>query len=109
MANSIVYVTEYSQMFVDTAGVGPMCKDPPLADYTITAGASSAQGQVFNPATRFIRMHCDNTDSGVGVAVLIGANPTATSSNGRMAPNQTEYRAVPLGAGYRVAIIQLSN
>lgn len=58
----------------------------------------SAQSQPFQPGTNYIRMHTDVTCS-----ISLGLNPLATTDNGRLAPNQTEYMGV--NPGDRVAVI----
>ena len=59
---------------------------PPLAEQTLTTSGSSGQTSAFNARTRIIRVHTDGICS-----ISIGANPTATTSTGRMAAGQTEY------------------
>jgi len=95
-----LYVSEYSRIAGDAGGNIPMSYEAPLADYTVSVGSGSVQGPVFQSATRYVRLHSDSICS-----VLIGSNPTVTTSNGRMAANQTEYRSIPQGVGYQVAVI----
>ena len=82
-----LYITEYT----DTQGTRPVPREPPAAEQTVAIGAA-AQSAPFGPNTHLIRVHADSICS-----VVIGGNPTATTSNGRMAANQTEYRGVSPG------------
>lgn len=103
MAAAIVYVTEFSELAPTAAGQSATAAQPPMAEQTITSSASSAQcANAFQPATRFVRMHCDTSGP---VCIEFGANPTATVTTARMAANQTEYFAVPRGQGWKVAVI----
>lgn len=74
--------------------------EPPLAEQTVAIGGGSLSSNAFNTATRFVRLHSDAICS-----VEFGTSPTATSLTGRMAQNQTEYRAVPAGQSFKVAVI----
>ena|SRR5215831_8207613 len=98
-----LYVTEYSALGLGETGAIP--QEPPLADYKIAVGAASTNPpQTFNAATRFVRLAVDALNA---VSVLIqGPGATVTTSNQRLAPNQTEYKAVPQGAGFGVYSIQ---
>lgn len=95
-----LYITEYAELPIGPAGrVGQMPMEPPVAEQAIpftTAVASAA----FNAKTRFVRLHTDAICS-----VVFGVTPVATVANGRMAAGQTEYRAVPPGAGYKVSVV----
>jgi len=94
---STLYVTEYAKIASDANGNFAMGQEPPLADYTVAFGSSSP---AFNVATRFVRLHADSICS-----VLLGTNPSAATTNGRMAANQTEYRAVPQGSNFKVSVV----
>ncbi len=85
---AIVYITEYAGIAVPTQAPS----EPPVNEQTVAIGASSAQSKPFTANTRLIRVSVDAICS-----VVVGANPTATTTNGRFAANQTEYRAVQPG------------
>ena len=98
---AVLYITEYAEMQIGPAGrAGQMPMEPPLAEQTVAIGGTSTASAAFNAKTRFVRLHTDAICS-----VLFGTAPTAAATNGRMAANQTEFRAVPLGASYKVAVI----
>jgi hypothetical protein len=72
---------------------------PPLAEQTVAIGAGSvACTNAFRANTLFVRVIVDATCS-----IAFGTAPTATTTNMRMAANQTEYFAV--SPGQRVAVI----
>ena len=98
-----LYVAEYATGgFAQVGGaVVQTSHEPPLAEQTVAIGGSSAQSSAFNAQTTLIRLHCDAICS-----VLFGTNPTAAAINQRYAANQTEYKTVPRGQSYKVAVIQ---
>lgn len=97
---AILYITEYAQMGAAPNSVPQMPQEPTQAEQTLAIGGSSGQSAFFQVGTRFVRLHCDSVCS-----VKLGQNPTATATSGRLAANQTEYRAVPEGGTFRVAVI----
>ena len=94
--------TLYIAEFVSIGGTGnfpiqsPLA--PPVAEQTVSIGATSAQSAVFNANTNFVRLATDSACS-----VEFGANPTATAAKMRLPANQTEYFAVM--PGQKVAVI----
>jgi hypothetical protein len=98
-------VTEYAEIAVGPAGrVGQMPLGPKLASYGVGNAGATTQGAVFNAKTRFVRLHTDTI-----CCYEIDTNPTAVAigagMSSRLAAGQTEYVAVPLGGGFRVAAI----
>ena len=98
-------VVEYAEMEIGPAGrVGQMPMQPPIASQGVGNAGGSTQSAVFNAKTRFVRLHADTV-----CCVEFGTNPTAVAIGAtmttRLAAGQTEYHAVPLGGGYRVAAI----
>jgi hypothetical protein len=93
-----LYVTEYGTISgLPATANGQMPLEPPLADYIVSIpGISPA----FQPTTRMVRLNCD-----VVCSVLFGQAPSASTSNGRMAQNQTEFRGVPEGMAFRVSVV----
>ena len=93
-----LYVTEYGTIAgLPATANGQVPLEPPLADYTVSIpGISPA----FQPTTRMVRLHCDAICS-----VLFGQSPSASTSNGRMATNQTEFRGVPEGMSFKVSVV----
>jgi hypothetical protein len=71
---------------------------PPLAEQTVTIGASSTQSNAFHQHTRYIRVHTDAI-----MSFAIGPNPAATVNNARMAANATEYFEVQ--PGHKIAVV----
>lgn len=98
---AVLYITEYAdlaQMPDQTRHEMP--QEPALVDQTVAIGGASTASLAFGNSTRFVRLHSDAICS-----ILFGTAPTATATKGRMAANQTEYRGVPQGASYKVAVI----
>ena len=98
-------VTEYAEMQIGPAGrVGQMPMQPPLASQGVANAGASTQSTAFNAKTRFVRVHTDSI-----CCIEFGTNPTAVaigaSMTTRMAAGQTEYHAVPLGGGFKVAAV----
>jgi len=85
-----LYVAEFSTIGgrSNFPVAGAQC--PPLAEQTISMSGTSAQASNgFGTNTKFIRI---NTDAICSIA--FGANPTAATTDMRLAANQTEYFAV---------------
>lgn len=98
---AVLYITEYAGLMPSpVGGQGQIPMEPPLAEQTVAIGSSSAASVAFNSQTRLVRLHTDAICS-----VEFGTAPTATATKQRMAANQTEYKGVPLGASYEVAVI----
>lgn len=94
-----VFVTEYAGVARVGSAYPPVAKGPPLAEQRLAVG-SETKSNAFHASTAIIRVHTDAICS-----VLIGTAPTATTSSARMAADQTEYFAVPVGASYKISII----
>lgn len=99
---STLYIAEYALAALQqVSGSPPQAPhEPPLVEQTVPIGGSSQQSQPFNAQTTAVRLHCD-----VVCSVAFGLNPSATTSNQRFAANQTEFKSVPKGQGYIVAVI----
>lgn len=83
---AVLYITEYAHQAKDVNGqLIPAGTEPPLASQTVAIGVA-AQSAAFNAKTKFVRLHCDAICS-----VKFGSNPTATTSDARMAANSTEF------------------
>lgn len=96
-----LYITEYADIHIGQAGrIGQIPLEPPLAEQTVAIGAGSVASAAFNTATRMVRLHTDAVCS-----VAFGTNPTATVAKQRLAANQTEYKSIPNGQAFKVAVI----
>lgn len=85
-----VYVTEYARATQDSRANIPSAEEPPLATQVLDTTAGVIASNFFNKETRMIRVHTDGICS-----VVVGTAPVATTSNSRMAANQTEYFGIP--------------
>lgn len=90
-----LYVAEFQGMKIG----GPAMQVPPIAEYVIAISGSSTKGQSFSDNTNYVRVNCDTICS-----ISFGNDPTATTSNMRLAANQTEYYEVR--KGQKIAVIQ---
>jgi hypothetical protein len=96
-----LYITEYGTIAALPATAnGQVPFEPPLAEQVLDFTGGPATSAAFQQYTRMIRMNCDATCS-----LIVGANPSASTSNGRWATNQTEFRGVPEGQGFKVSVI----
>ena len=95
-----LYVTEYGTIAgLPATANGQVPLEPPLADYIVPIPGTSPP---FQSGTRMLRLHCDATCS---LLIGPGGSTNATTSNGRWATNQTEYRGVPEGRGFVVSVV----
>lgn len=93
-----IYVTEHEKMTLSFGNLLPVVKMPPLASMTAPIGVSSTQTSGFGSSTYIVCVHADTICS-----VAFGTNPTATTSDRRIASNATEYfEVVP---GQKIAVI----
>jgi hypothetical protein len=102
---AFLFIAEFADLPVGLAGkVGQFAMQPPLAEQAIANAGGNVQSNAFNAQTRYVRLHTDSI-----CAIKFGTNPTAVASGAsgtaRMAANQTEYFAVPMNAGFKVAAI----
>lgn len=97
-----LFISEFAQEGVDALGrVMPVAKAPVLAAQTVTIAGASAQSSALAATTTLVRLHTDTP-----CHVLFATNPTATTSNMRLAADQTEYFSVPANSGLKIAVIQ---
>lgn len=95
---AVLFIAEFEHIARMPNGPVQIAEMPAVAEQTVAIGGSSTQSSAFNAATNYIRVHTDAICS-----ILIGSNPTATSSKTRMAADQTEYFKVK--AGDKIAVI----
>jgi hypothetical protein len=85
-----LYIAELSDLAkANTGGPIQIAQMPPAVEQAIAFGAVS---NAFSVNTRFLRLCADSACS-----IAIGANPTATTTNWRLAPNSVEYIGVTPG------------
>ncbi len=95
-----LYVTEFQTIGMRQNRMVEAAEQPPLAEQTVSIGASSTPSSAFNASTEIVRLHTD-----VVCSIQFGTAPTATTSLMRMAANSGEYFVVPKGQSYKVAVI----
>lgn len=97
---ALLYITEFESLTpTNEGGAAQIARAAPVVDQApLAIAGGSLQSAAFGATTRYVRLHCDAICS-----VAFGANPTATSSNMRLAGSQTEYFGVT--PGQKVAVI----
>jgi hypothetical protein len=95
---AFIYVNEFPELRVFQGGGVQAPELPSLAGYTVANAGASTQSAAFNAKTKFIEVHTDSICS-----ILVGANPTAVTTQGRMAAGETRYYRV--NAGDKIAAI----
>lgn len=107
---AVLYITEFVSQGVDLNGRQlPVAALPINSNQTLAVGGSSASSSSLQNNTQLVRLHTDTTCS-VNVSTVTSATGavTATTTNFRMAANQTEYFNVPNNNSYKVACISNS-
>jgi|SRR5215831_18549384 len=90
-----LFITEYQTAASDQGRALPLGHGFPVAKQVLGVGGVATQSQPFSKYTHFVRLHADTICSYlVGTAA---SPPTATTSDARMAANQTEYFGVDPG------------
>lgn len=104
---AVFYITEYAAVGLVPGTRIPVPQEPPIAEQTVAIGVGSTQSASFNVKTVLVRLHTDAICS-----KLVGANPTALATSGRMGVNTTEYIALDKQTGadsaLKIAVIQNS-
>lgn len=89
---STLYIKEHQTM-PQMSGNPQIWAEPAGTEQTpVTVSGTSAQSAAFNTRTRFITFHCDGI-----MSYLIGANPTAATTNFRVPADQMITVAVTPG------------
>ena len=100
---SILDVEEYQSIgAAPSNGPSQMGKEPSLASQTVAESASSTKSSAFQVGTTVVRIH---TDAICSIQFGPSGSVVATTSNRRLAANQTEYFEVPRGGIFAVAVI----
>lgn len=91
-----LYVSEFGDLAIGRAQAMTL---PPLRTQTVAiSGTSAATALAFTENTRMVRVHTD-----VICSLAVGTAPTATTSDLRLAADQTEYFGVK--PGEKIAVI----
>jgi hypothetical protein len=99
---AVLFISEYAEQARDLRGyLVAAGQEPTLAEQQVAIGGSSTQSAALNAKTAFVRVHTDAV-----CYVAFGTNPTASSSQKRLAANSTEFFGVPAGKAFKVAVIQ---
>ena len=91
-----LYISEFDGSALPGPGGVPVAPSVPIATQTITiSGTSTVCASAFDAKTRLVRLH---TDAICSFKFAATGTPTAVTTEGRMAADQTEYFAVSGGA-----------
>ncbi len=95
-----LYIAEIELLGLDAHGAEIMApKMPPIVEQTVAIGMSSAPcTNAFTTRTRFVQIGTDAVCS-----IAFGVAPVATTSNQRMAANETRF--VTVNSGDKIAVI----
>lgn len=100
MASKLTIV-EYAELVPQQLGsVIPIPLEPPLAQQEVDFSGGVAASSAFNAKTCIVRIESDTA-----CRVLFGTNPTATTTSGRLAAGQCDYRGVRPGSALKVSAI----
>lgn len=92
------YISEFDRLGEALgSGQAQIAKEPPVASQAFTFSITT-QSTAFNARTRYIEIHAD-----VIWSYSVGDDPTATTSNMRMAADERKYIAV--GKGQKLAAV----
>lgn len=101
---AFLYISEYVGTavvgrFAGASGLVAAGQEPGLDQTPIAISGAQAQSAAFGSTTKLIRVHTDSICSIVigPTSLNAGAGPEATTSNKRLAANQTEYFGVSAG------------
>ncbi|MEP6906777.1 MAG: hypothetical protein ABI858_02175 [Pseudoxanthomonas sp.] len=99
---STLYITEFASQGRDAAGyqVQDIPVYPPAAEQVVAIGAGSVQSAALQPSTTLVTVASDQACS-----IAVGANPTATATNRRIAANVPVQICVPVKSGFKIAVI----
>lgn len=87
---AFLYITEYERLARDKEGSVVLAgQEPAIAHQKIAIGGSSGQSAAFSALTKFVRVEVDAI-----CHVVFLKDPTATTTHGRWAADQTEVRGV---------------
>jgi len=88
---AVLYISEYEALPFINATTVPISQDPPFVEQTVAIGGASTQSTPFTTRTHVVRIHTDSVCSiKFGLAANLTTSPV-TTSNKRLAANQTEY------------------
>jgi hypothetical protein len=96
---STLYIAEFTSLPFDAHGQPVMAPAmPPVAEQTVAISGSHAESTAFGGSTRFAQISCD-----VICSIAFGTAPVATTSNQRLAANETRF--VGVIAGQKVSVV----
>ena len=101
MANTL-FVSEFAESAIGPAGRTAQVPLFPTLVASYTVATATVAATAFNAKTRLVRLHAQ---TGAMTYTITTAGTIATTTDVRLAQNQTEYVAVIPGGGYRVSAL----
>lgn len=95
-----LYITEFASTAIAQGQQIAAALIPVLVNQTVAIAGASAQSAALNAGTTLVRLNTDTACS-----ILVGANPTATTSVMRMSAGATEYFVVQPNSALKIAVI----
>jgi hypothetical protein len=99
---STLYIAEFNKLLVDADAQSVLAPNyPALREQVVAIGGASTQSVMMGSETRFVQLSTD-----VVCSFVVGVNPTATTTNSRMAANETRF--IGIVPGLKIAVISNS-
>lgn len=96
---SKLWITEFQSVGPSNSAVNAQIpRHPPVAVQVPIVLGASTKSAAFNSETTFVRLRCDAI-----CHYVVGVDPTATTNDTPLDPNNPEYIGVP--AGMKLAVI----
>jgi hypothetical protein len=92
-----LYISEYAELPKQDGQMILIGKEPCIASQKLTVGAET-KSTAFQLGTRFVRLHTDAICS-----IKFGADPTAATTDARLAAGATEFFGVT--KGHKLSVI----
>jgi hypothetical protein len=93
-------IREYVHISAVARGIVPVGEEPAVANQTLAIGGSSTPSALFDPRTKFVRIHTD-----VNCSLDFGVAPVAVAGSCDMVAGQTEYFGVVNATQIKLAVI----
>lgn len=108
-----LFISEHSLLQYVSGHPSPVVEMPPITTQAIGVSGVHAESSAFQNNTRIVRLHLDGGAAGAattGACVRFGTNPTAVTTDPRLAAEQTEYFYVNQGLNAnKVSVVSSVN
>jgi len=97
---ALLYISEFNTLGGGARFPVQGAQQTPVATQQVNFGGGATASNTFNDLTNFVRLHTDSICS-----IKFGTAPVASTSDARMAANQTEYYSVAPGSKLKVSAV----